>query len=541
MIKNIYLKQKSIVLKILLVLVVITGCNMLLPSLVADVIDKGFNSNNQFIVLTRAIGICLLNIIISLLSIQVESLRITGYNAVQTDLKKKALEKLLNVRVGFFHELSSTAIFQQLDEDIEAISGCFSSHILLAVVQIFITLGMIPILFSISWKLTLLVFFAIPLKVIKSFLFAQKGYKNGKDMIECKKAYSSWLDDVVSGIITIREYNVISHFSNEFINKQGSINSAQYKHEMLQETNIRLEGIIAQALVCLCYILAGYYIAADELSLGEFIAFETYSLSILDFVGEFLNIGYAISVLKPSLERYSEFLQEEEENTGNICCKEESVKLCVKDLSFSYSNQPVIFSNLSLEIPFGSHIALVGNNGSGKTTLINLLLRLYEPTSGKITINGTDVREYELTSYRSLFSVASQKPFLFCDSIQNNICLYQEVSQERLDWAVEMAGLSSLIREKTYSYCVGQNGSELSGGQCQRISLARTLVHWSPVVILDETEANIDDEYEMILSRLMKECYAGRTVIIITHRMEFLKYVDKVYRVCDGNITCGIN
>lgn len=530
---KIYRQHKKTIIKIILLLMLILCSNMLLPQISADIIDKGFSVGDHYFVISRALFLGALHLFMAIVYVLIEHYRLKGYNEVQTELKSKSIDKLLNLKIKYFNNRSATEIFQQLDEDIRAISGCFSSEILMALIQIFITLGLIPILVKISWKLTLFMMLAIPLKIIKTIIFTKRGYKIAKKLVDRENKYSSLLSDIILGMQTIRCFGLNKHFYSAFQKRQNDVVDSQYKNDMFQEVNVQTESMVADLLACICYCVASFLIAGNDITLGEFIAFQTYSLTILDFVGMFLNVGYSFSILMPSFERYTEFINEASEKTDGIPCDINEPKIELKNISFSYIDDMPVFRNLNLEIPHGSHIAILGNNGSGKTTLINLLLRLYEPQQGTISLNEQNIDLYEIESYRQIFSVASQKPFLFCDSIRNNICLFKEVDKERLEWAIECSGLSSLVEEKTLEYCVGQDGCELSGGQRQRISLARTLVTDCPIVILDETEANIDADYEAILERLMKVCYKNRTVIAITHRNDLLKYMDKCYKLDD--------
>ena len=532
---QIYKEHKKIIIKIVALLILILLGNMILPQISADIIDKGLCVGNHYFVISRALFLGGIHLLMALTLILIEHYRLNGYNEVQTELKSKSIDKLLNMKIKFYNNKSATEIFQQLDEDIKSISGCFSSEILMALIQIFITLGLVPMLIKISWKLTLFMVLAIPLKILKTIIFTKKGYHIAKTLVERENKYSSLLSDIILGMQTIRCFGLNKHFYRSFNQRQKDVVNSQYKNDIFQEYNVQAEAMIADALTCLCYCVASFLIAGNEISIGEFIAFQTYSLTILDFVGMFLNVGYSFSVLLPSFERYTDFLSEPSENSKGISCEAKTPNISFENLSFSYVEGELVLDNLNLEIPYKSHIALLGSNGSGKTTIINLLLRLYEPLRGKITIDDVDISQYDIKSYREIFSIAAQKPFLFCDSIKNNICLYKDVPKEKLDWAIEYSGLSNLVEEKTLEYCVGQDGCELSGGQRQRISIARTLVSDAPIIILDETEANIDSDYETIIAHLMEDCYKDKTVIAITHRDDLLKYMDKCYKL-KGNL-----
>ena len=177
---------------------------------------------------------------------------------------------------------------------------------------------------------------------------------------------------------------------------------------------------------------------------------------------------------------------------------------------------------------------LIGRNGSGKSTLISLLLQLYQPTGGKITLNGIDISEFVLREYRNMVSVVSQEIYLFNSSIRDNICMYKNIDDKFIMEACKDSGLADFISEVSLDYVVGQNGAMLSGGQNQKIALARTLVHNSPV--LDEATSNTDVYSEHQINGLLHTKLKEKTVIIITHKQEILKEADQIIMLKDGAV-----
>ena len=183
-----------------------------------------------------------------------------------------------------------------------------------------------------------------------------------------------------------------------------------------------------------------------------------------------------------------------------------------------------------------SKTVLIGRNGSGKSTLISLLLQLYQPTGGKITLNGIDISEFVLREYRNMVSVVSQEIYLFNSSIRDNICMYKNIDDKTIMEACKDSGLADFISEVSLDYVVGQNGAMLSGGQKQKIALARALVHNSPVIIFDEATSNTDVYSEHQINGLLHTKLKEKTVIIITHKQEILKEADQIIMLKDGAV-----
>lgn len=521
-------RKKIIVIALLLFLMAIL--NAALPILSATIIDEGLVTKNIFVVIRIALVTFFIAVLTSGLNIIVEHLRLRGYYAVQTSLKEQALKKLFSIQYAYFNKNSPTSIFQQLDEDIASISSCFSPECVMSLIQMFVALGIIPVLAAISWKLIFIMLLAVPLDILQALLLSKGGYRTAGKRVKAKSAYSSWFADVVSGMQIIRCYGIRKHFNSIFYIRQQEVVNSSYKQEMFQEINVQIETVLSDFLNLGFYILGGYLIAGDDLTLGQFVAFQTYSLIIFSFIEQAMGIIYGYISIKPSIERFILFLQEPDELNGRYILNATPTEISFENVSYSYENDRPILKDQSMTIHAGAHIAIFGRNGCGKTTLVNLLLRILQPQSGCILINGININNLDSASFRQSFAIAPQEPYLFCDTIENNICLFKNVPEEKLRSAIEAVGLTQLVNEKTLSYCVGQGGSELSGGQRQRISLARTIVSDSPVVVLDEPEARIDDEFENIFKRLMTEYYVGRTVIVISHNPIVHHYLDEVYR-----------
>ena len=191
-----------------------------------------------------------------------------------------------------------------------------------------------------------------------------------------------------------------------------------------------------------------------------------------------------------------------------------------RNICFFYNSENQLINDLNFTIPRGGKVALIGNNGVGKTTTLNLILRFLSPVSGQILMDGRNINEYEITSYRKMFAVVNQDVFLFNDSILNNICLYNDFDKHRLHEIIKLVNLDGLVNERGLSYNVGINGSKLSGGQKQKIALARALIYDSPVIILDEATSNLDLETISVIKKLLETEFKNRTVICVTHTME---------------------
>ena len=383
--------------------------------------------------------------------------------------------------------------------------------------------------------MTLMVLLFIPVKAVIMKHFAKKRKRIMDEFITESEKYAGWFGDTVGGVREVKLFGILENKRAEFADRQLSVINKQKKMNMLAQWNGITDNIIVHLLTSLIYIIGANLVFDMQLSVGSVFAFITYSAYVTGPISAILNIGYLLSGIIPSTKRYYEFMALEEEK-GN---EESMTEPCFGDLelqnlSFSYEKDKAVLSDVNISFPKGSKTVMIGRNGSGKSTLISLLLQLYQPTSGKITLCGTDISELVLKDYRNMVSVVSQDIYLFNSSIRDNICMYKDIDDKFIMEACKDSGLTDFISGVSLDYVVGQNGAMLSGGQKQKIALAR--VHNSPVIIFDEATSNTDVYSEHQINGLLHTKLKEKTVIIITHKQEILKEADQIIMLKDGAV-----
>ena len=230
---------------------------------------------------------------------------------------------------------------------------------------------------------------------------------------------------------------------------------------------------------------------------------------------------------------------ETEPDKGTTFLMTSSPVLEFQNVDFHYDNTRKVLQNITFTIKPGKKIAVIGQNGSGKSTLIKLLLRFYLPSSGTIRINGLDIQNIPLAEYRNLFSVVSQNPYLFMGNIIDNIDLYGNSDENKVHHALHVSGVESYLSrmpqlEKTL---IGQNGARLSGGERQKIAVARAILKDSSVVVLDEATSGFDVESNAYLHDIIVNHMKNKTVIMITHHYQNLEGMDEVWKLEDGKLS----
>ena len=270
------------------------------------------------------------------------------------------------------------------------------------------------------------------------------------------------------------------------------------------------------------YILGANLVFDMKLSVGSVFAFITYSAYVTGPISAILNIGYLLSGIIPSTKRYYAFMELEEETDNG-----KKTDLCPNDLrlqkvSFAYERDKCILKNIDILFAKSSKTAIIGRNGSGKTTIINLLTRMYEPTSGEILLGAENISELPLPEYRNMVSVVSQQIYLFNDTIRNNICLYKQIDDTVIEAACKDSGLEDFIKEVSLDHVVGQNGAMLSGGQKQRVAIARALMRHPALLLADEPVASLDPVTGRQILELLRDIQQDQklTVLMNSHNLE---------------------
>lgn len=516
-----------------------TGLNLCIPLLSRNIMDDGFIGGDrvrliQLVVISAAVSI--LNAAIDLVK---EKKRTEISANVEYSLTEKAFHHLIKLKAQYFTGKNYAEIFNNLSTDIAQMVSITDGAAFFIITQIFSIAGGIIGLFIINYKLTLLVLIYIPCKyfIMKYLAKRRKSYMDL--YILDAQDYAKWFGDTVGGIHEIKLFNIGDAKRQEFKNKQKKVITRRKKMNMLDVWNISMDTLLIQLLLMVLYIIGADLVFGLQLSVGSVFAFITYSTYVTGPISGILNIGYMLSGIIPSTKRYYEFMDLLEEDEGRALVSPEFGTMQLKDISFSYMDNKPIFDHVNITFEKGSKTALIGKNGSGKSTIIGLITRMYEPTGGEILLNGENVLSFDLQEYREMISVVSQQIYLFDDTIRNNICLYKKADEGEILQAVKDSGLEDFIEEVSLDYRVGQNGALLSGGQKQKIAMARALLYDKSIIIFDEATSNTDVYSEMQINSLLHSRLKEKTVIVVTHKQEILKEMDHIVLLGEEGVVSG--
>lgn len=527
-------KYKKTIVVIVGCLLVSTGLNLCVPLISRRIMDDGFIGGNKKLLIELVLVSMVIYTINSLIDLIKEKKRVDISAKIQYFLSEQSFSHLMKLRVNYFNNTNYAETLNNINMDINQMTSVADSSVFFVITQAFSMTGGIIGLFIIDFRMTILVLLFIPIKCVVMKYFAKKQKQIMDEFIKKNQKYAKWFGDTVGGVREVKLFNILDRKHEEFDQNQKDIIEKQKQMNMLGQWNTITDSLMVQFLSTLLYILGANLVFDLQLSVGSVFAFITYSSYVTGPISAILNIGYLLSGIIPSTKRYYAFMDLEEETDNG-----ETAALCPDDLklqqvSFAYEKEKYVLKDVDILFAKGSKTAIIGRNGSGKTTIINLLTRMYEPTSGKIMLGTEDISELPLPEYRNMVSVVSQQIYLFNDTIRNNICLYKRVDDVIVEEACKDSGLENFIKEVSLDYVVGQNGAMLSGGQKQKIALARALIHDKPIVIFDEATSNTDAYSEQQINGLLDTKLKEKTVIVITHKKEILNKVDQIVVLKEG-------
>jgi ABC-type bacteriocin/lantibiotic exporter with double-glycine peptidase domain len=352
---------------------------------------------------------------------------------------------------------------------------------------------------------------------------------------------SSQLIEDFSGAETFKAFS-----AEEVRNEQCDTRLVNFVQTLfsLQKLDIRMSSlamfITGVAGVAILWY-GGHRVLAGALSVGQLLFFYTLLATMLEPLNRLATVNLKIQDALVAIDRLFQVLDIDQEPFGEDKVRFAGLREHIElvDVSFCYGSRGNVLRNVSLRILAGQTVAIVGESGSGKSTLLKLLMSFYQPTEGRIFLDGTDLRDFELHSYRSRVGVVSQDPFIFNGSIRANIALARpDASLEEVIEAARSAGLDDFISSlpQRYDTLIGERGANLSGGQRQRLAIARALLHAPDVLIFDEATSHLDTSTERLIQESLKTRLAGRTVIVVAHRLSTVKDADMIYVLDRGRL-----
>lgn len=460
---------------------------------------------------------------------------------IQANIRSGMMDAYLHGREDMLEKLSYVEVLNRISADIPACARLVGYYMHGYVFAPFLSgIFSLILLFCVDIRVALLTFFCALLNVFATQIASKKQQKTNKELVDRKSKLIKFMQECVQGNTEIRMFFLGKQFEEK---QEKQLDEIQKKKFLIGEYKAFRRAavvIVADCITIVSLLLLGGFLASKGV-----IAFADIMLALplSDQIGQMLvafgNYQTILRVNAPHMERIFEVLdlQQEENAAKEGVMNSDKKELRLKDVSFSYQKQTVL-DHITMNIPFGKKVALVGDSGSGKSTILKLLLGMYQPQEGEISLGETPITAFPKSEWRKNFSYLPQELSFFLMSIRENIGMEAEPDTERIEEIVKSLGAESFIleAENGYEETLGQTKESFSGGQLQRIALARSLYRNAPFLLMDEPISALDTDNGEIVKNAVEQIGGERTVIAVTHRLELTENFDQIFVVEKGKI-----
>ena len=462
---------------------------------------------------------------------------------VVRDIRVMVYSKVMRLPLGFFSEERKGDIIARMSGDVGEIENSITSSLDLLMKNPILIILYFSTLIITSWELTLFTVLVLP---GMGWLMGKVGKKLKRQSLDAQAKWSntmSQLEETLGGLRIIKAFIAEDKMIRRFTKCSDEVRVATNKVATRQALAHPMSEFLGTLLIVLVLWFGGMLILRDgsTIEAPTFIFYMVILYSIINPLKEFAKAGYNIPKGLASMERVDKILKAEnpiKEPAHPKTLTGLHDKIEFRDVSFSYGTREVLH-HVSLTVPRGKTIALVGQSGSGKSTLVDLLPRYHDVQSGSITIDGTNIKDVRIADLRGLIGNVNQEAILFNDSFFNNIAFgVEHATMEQVIEAAKIANAHDFIMETEHGYDtnIGDRGGKLSGGQRQRVSIARAILKNPPILILDEATSALDTESERLVQEALERLMKTRTTIAIAHRLSTIKNADEICVLYEGQI-----
>lgn len=513
-----------------------------LPQLVRDL---PWPSDKMGLLVSIAVVAALLTAAATLVQLYGRWLATKTVNQVQVAIRRRVFEHAIHLPLSKVYQLKSGGVSSLIREDAGGIADLIFSMLhnpWRAIIQF---VGSLVILMCVDWKLMVGGLLLLPGVYVTHRTWINRIRPMFKDIRKQRQHIDAGATETFGGIRVVRTFARTRSESNRFV-REGTMLVRQQLFTWWWSRIIEILWEVGIPLASTGLLLyGGYQIIAGELTLGDLMMFLVYLTMLLDPIAAIAGSAVTFQNNLAGLDRVLDLMAWPQElptrsDAVAVAKPETAGAITLVDVSFRYPDtQTMVLQNINLDVKSGETVALVGRSGAGKTTLTNLIARFYDPTSGLVRLDGRDLRDIRLGSFRRLLGIVEQDVFLFDGTIAANIAYARrDASAAQVQAAAQAAAAAEFIEKlpEGYDTWIGERGVKLSGGQRQRLAIARAILADPKILILDEATSNLDSESEQLIQASLARLLKQRTAFVIAHRLSTIVHADKIVVLDDGQI-----
>jgi ATP-binding cassette subfamily B protein len=461
---------------------------------------------------------------------------------VMLSLRRSLFERLLRLPLATLWDMKTGGILSRLSGDVDSTTGLLQMAVVSPSISVIRLLIAVTVLFLLNWQLALVALAVIPGAVLISFTSAKRIRPIYRSIRKDVERIDGRVGETFSGIRVVRAFGRELREMLEYARSRNSIVRKElfaHRRELWLWTSW---GFALSAVNVAIVWYGGHLYMAGSASIGDIMAFQWYSFLLLNPVWQIVNSFSELQRSLAATERVFEVLAMPSDKPDRLAARDAPTivhEIEFQDVEFEYRAGRPVVRDFSVKVPGGSVVALVGRSGAGKTTVTDLVARFHDPTRGRILLNGIDIRDLRLRTYRDLLAIVQQDVFLFDGSVRDNIAYAtHDATDADVEDAARRANAHEFIEHlpERYDTFIGERGVKLSGGQQQRLAIARAILAKPQILILDEATSNLDTESEQLIQASMATLLAGRTTFVIAHRLSTIRLANLILLMEGGRI-----
>jgi len=461
---------------------------------------------------------------------------------VMLSLRRNLFQRLLHLPLSRLWDMKTGGILSRLTGDVDTTTGLLPMAVVSPAVSLIRLLIAVGVLLSLNWRLALTALAIIPGVVLMSFTFARRVRPIYRSVRKDAEQIDGRVGETFSGIRVVRAFRREMAELLDYMRARHTVLRKElfaHRRELVLWTSW---GLLLSGVNVVIVWYGGWLNLGGRASIGDIMAFQWYTFLLLNPVWNIVNSFSELQRSLAAMERVFEVLAMDDDKPDRSDARDAPRvvrEIRFERVEFEYRVDRPVVRDFDVVVPGGSVVALVGRSGAGKTTVTDLVARFHDPTKGRILVNGVDIRDFRLKTYRDLLAIVQQDVFLFDGSVRDNIAYGRhDATDVEIEDAARRANAHEFIEKlpEEYETFIGERGVKLSGGQQQRLAIARAILASPQILILDEATSNLDTESEQLIQASMATLLADRTTFVIAHRLSTIRRADIILLMDNGQI-----
>ncbi|MEE8553081.1 MAG: ABC transporter ATP-binding protein [Desulfobacterales bacterium] len=522
-------------------MLVMAGANSAIPFLIKPVVDDIFINKDVRMLMMIPLAVIIIYFVFGLAMFYQEYLmNYVGLNIIR-QLRNSLYDRIQDLPISFFHKEKTGVLMSRITNDVNIIKTMVSSAITGSLRDFFSIIGLAFVIFYRDWKMALFAVVILPIAFLPIVVLGRKVRKVTTGSQRTMADLTSSLHETFVGNKIIKAFGMEAYEKKRFFGKTRKLFKLDMKKVRFQALSSPLMEFLGGVGIAIVIWYGGSKVIAGTSTAGTFFSFMAAIVMFYGPVKKLSKLNINIQQGLAGVDRVFDILEAESdirEPANPVVLRRGHHRVSLRNVYFKYDDVMVL-KNINLDVRAGEVFALVGMSGGGKTSLVNLIPRFYDVSKGTVLIDDIDIRDVSISSLRDQIAIVTQEPILFNDTVRNNIAYgNQNASFEDIESAARAAHACEFIQNfpDGFDTSIGEMGGRLSGGEKQRICIARALLKDAPILILDEATSSLDTESESLVQKALENLMKGRTTFVIAHRLSTVSYAHKIIVVVDGEI-----